>query len=154
MKKIVISSICVLVCLVVGFTASFFQTEAITHWYPTLSKSALTPPNLAFPIAWTALYILMGISISLIIMSSHYLKKALIILFVLQLIVNFLWSIFFFYLQNPFLGLIDIVILDIMVIFYIIKSYSVSKISTWLLIPYLLWILFATYLNTYIYINN
>lgn len=87
-------------------------------------------------------------------MSSHYLKKTLIVLFILQLIANFLWSVFFFYLENPFLGLTDIVILDIIVIFYIIKSYSVSKISTWLFVPYLLWILFATYLNAYIFIYN
>lgn len=154
MKKVVIIVIAALICVSVGWISSLFQTEALSYWYPTLNKPSLTPPNIVFPIAWTTLYILMGISIGLIITSNVPVKKFLVSLFVIQLLFNFLWSIGFFYLQNPLLGLIIIVILDILVTYYIIKTYPVSKISSALFVPYLVWILFATYLNAYIFIYN
>ena len=71
-----------------------------------------------------------------------------------QLLLNFTWSIYFFYFQNPFLGFIDILLLDIFVIYYMMKSYSIKKMSSLLFIPYILWLLLATYLNGYIMLYN
>lgn len=154
MKKIITIIVAALVCLSVGWIASLFQIEALESWYPFLNKPTLMPPNIVFPIAWTILYILMGIAIGLVINSSVAAKRFLIALFAGQLLINFLWSIGFFYLQTPLLGLIDILLLNILVICYIIKSYPVNKLSSLLFVPYLLWLVFATYLNVYIVMYN
>ncbi|WP_337929531.1 TspO/MBR family protein [Coprobacter fastidiosus] len=75
-------------------------------------------------------------------------------LFILQLIFNFTWSIFFFYMQNPLLGFINIILLEFLIIVYSVKSYGINKISSILFIPYILWVTYATYLNLYILICN
>lgn len=154
MKKILNIFIPVLICFLVGMTASYFQSDSIETWYPALNKPALTPPNIVFPIAWSIIYLLMGISIGLILNSSSPDKKNLVLLFIIQLFFNFCWSISFFYLQNSLLGLVNILILDIIVIIYIIKSYRVLRASSYLFLPYLIWISFATYLNCYIFYFN
>ena len=109
---------------------------------------------MVFPIAWAILYLCMGISLGLILNSSHYGRKSLIRLFILQLIFNFTWSIFFFYMQNPLLGFINIILLEFLIIVYSVKSYGINKISSILFIPYILWVTYATYLNLYILIYN
>lgn len=154
MKKIINSSVAVLVCLLVGYFSSLFQVESLNQWYPTLQKPPFTPPNMVFPIAWGILYILMGISIGLILNTQHRNKKRLIILFILQLVCNFFWTILFFYYKQPLWGLIDIIVLDVLVLLYITNCLAVNKISAGLCVPYLLWLLFATYLNTYFYLYN
>lgn len=154
MKKAAGFIIPILLCFLIGFIAGRIQESSILNWYPYLNKPSLTPPNLAFPIAWGILYLCMGISIGLIINSDKYGRKALMRLFILQLLFNFTWSISFFYLQNPLLGLINIILLEILIIVYAVKSYAVSKISSILFIPYILWVAFATYLNLYILIYN
>lgn len=154
MRKAVAIIIPVLICLFVGLTASYFQADAIKSWYPYLNKPELTPPNIVFPIAWSIIYLCMGISIGIIFLSDSIKKQELIKLFSIQLIFNFAWSILFFYWRNPLLGFIDILILDICVSLYAIRSYSVKKVSSLLFIPYIVWIYFATYLNGYILLNN
>lgn len=154
MRKIIHFIIPIAICFIVGLTASYFQSDSISSWYPTLNKPSLTPPNIAFPIAWSIIYLLMGISIGLILNSDYKKKGVLIVLFAVQLFFNFTWSIVFFYMQNPLLGLINIIILDILIIYYVIKSSRINSISAWLFTPYLLWILFATYLNGYISYYN
>jgi integral membrane protein len=154
MRKVVAIIIPILICFFVGLTASYFQADAIKTWYPLLNKPALTPPNIVFPIAWSIIYLSIGISIGIISVSASIKRKTLIRLFGIQLIFNFAWSILFFYLQNPLLGFIDILILDICVTMYAIKSYPIRKVSSFLFLPYLLWIYFATYLNGYILLNN
>ena len=84
---------------------------------------------MVFPIAWAILYLCMGISLGLILNSSHYGRKSLIRLFILQLIFNFTWSIFFFYMQNPLLGFLNIILLEFLIIVYSVKSYGINKIS-------------------------
>ena len=144
-----------LICLLIGYGGSWVQIEALHVWYPTLIKSPLTPPRIAFPIVWSILYVMMGASVAFIIHSTTKKRCSICInLFLAQMIFNFLWSFLFFYLQNPLLGLIDIIILDILVIAYIWKSYSISRVSSYLFIPYILWLLLATYLNLYIWIYN
>ncbi|MCD8183530.1 MAG: tryptophan-rich sensory protein [Bacteroides sp.] len=144
----------ILICFFAGLTASYFQADAIKTWYPYLNKPDLTPPNIMFPIAWSIIYLCMGISVGMIILSDLIKKQEFIKLFSIQLILNFAWSILFFYLRNPLLGFVDILALDICVTLYAVRSYPIRKVSSLLFIPYIIWIYFATYLNGYILLNN
>lgn len=154
MRKTILLLIPILICFLIGLTASYFQSDAIETWYPYLNKPSLTPPNLAFPIAWSIIYLCMGISIGLILIANTTKKIELGTLFCIQLLLNFAWSILFFYFQNPFLGLVDILLLDICVTIFAVKSYPVRKVSSILFWPYIAWIFFATYLNGYIFLYN
>lgn len=154
MRKTILLLIPILICFLIGLTASYFQSDAIETWYPYLNKPSLTPPNLAFPIAWSIIYLCMGISIGLIMIANTAKKIELVTLFCIQLLLNFAWSILFFYFQNPFLGLVDILLLDICVTIFAVKSYPVRKVSSILFWPYIAWIFFATYLNGYIFLYN
>lgn len=153
-KTITAVSLSIILCLFTGYTAGILQADSITHWYPLLNKSPLTPPNIIFPIAWTILYILMGISFALVILSKIRSKKTVILMFVVQLILNWLWSLLFFRMENPILGYIDIVVLDGIVLWYILVTFRQLKASAILFLPYLGWLLFATYLNLYIIMYN
>ena len=124
MKKIAAYLIPVLACFAVGISASFFQASSIAEWYPTLTKPALTPPNIVFPIAWSVLYLCMGLSLGRLIVRRQH--KGIIRLWILQLIANFLWSILFFTLRNPLAGFIDIVLLNILVGLYIFAASHVQ----------------------------
>lgn len=152
MKKIAAYLIPVLACFAVGISASFFQASSIAEWYPTLTKPALTPPNIVFPIAWSVLYLCMGLSLGRLIVRRQH--KGIIRLWILQLIANFLWSILFFTLRNPLAGFIDIVLLNILVGLYIFAASRRDRAAAWLFVPYLLWTLFAAYLNGYILLHG
>lgn len=150
MNKIIPALVAVIICFSVGVMASYFQVDAIQTWYPFLNKPLLTPPNFIFPIVWSILYFCMGISIGLIWNTKHRKRKILRWLFSFQLLLNFTWSIYFFYFQNPFLGFIDILLLDIFVIYYMMKSYSIKKMR--LLIIYSLYIVATTcHISEWIY---
>lgn len=139
--------------LTAGFVGSFFTAPFIESWYSTLDKPLLSPPNWVFAPVWTTLYILMGISLYLIWSSKKNNKSALDI-FIVQLVLNSLWSIVFFGRQDPVGGFIVIVVLW----FTIAKTiYEFNKINTkaaYLLVPYLLWVSFASYLNLMIVLLN
>lgn len=154
MSRIFNIIIAIALCFGVGFTAHWFQSESIDSWYPMLVKSSLTPPDAAFPIAWAIIYLCMGLSIGLVWGKSWARKLKLTTLFVVQLMLNFLWSISFFYLQSPLLGLVNIILLDIVVLWYTVSAFYVRRISAWLFLPYILWLVLATYLNAYIIIHN
>ena len=121
MNKIIPALVAVIICFSVGVMASYFQVDAIQTWYPFLNKPLLTPPNFIFPIVWSILYFCMGISIGLIWNTKHRKRKILRWLFSFQLLLNFTWSIYFFYFQNPFLGFIDILLLVILFVSKFIK---------------------------------
>ena len=116
-------------------------------WYYNLTKPPLAPPDWIFPPVWSILYFSMLVALLLYLFKPAQNKKSGYIYFAVQLIFNLLWTPAFFYLKNMFLALIVIILLDIFVILTIKSFYKVSKISSLILIPYLLWILFATYLN-------
>lgn len=143
-----------LLCFVLGGLVAWWQSDAIEEWYPLLIKPALTPPDAAFPIAWSIIYLCMGISAGLVITSAALSRRRVMTLWFFQLGFNVLWSILFFVLRSPLLGLIDIVILDILVIIYIVLSARIRAGAAWLFVPYLLWILFATYINAWILAAN
>jgi len=132
---------------IVGFITSRFND------YNELIKPPLAPPAILFPIMWTILYILMGISYG-ILKSKNLTNSSTDVIYYLQLGINALWSIFFFVLKWRLFSAFWIVLLAVSVVLMIIKFYSKNKISGFLQIPYLLWTLFATYLNIAIYILN
>ncbi len=121
--------------------------------YNTLIKPPLSPPSIIFPIIWTILYILMGISYFLYKKNS-YTSKQEIIIYYTQLFVNLLWSIIFFVLKLKFFAIIWILLLDILIYILITLFKQKYKPSAYLLIPYQIWCLFATYLTIGIYLLN
>lgn len=143
-------------CQLVGIISSPITAGAIPTWYQTLEKPFFSPPNWLFAPAWITLYLLMGVSVYLIWLQG-WKKKAVrhaLRWFWAQLALNFLWTPLFFGLRSPVLGLIDIIILDILVIITIRTFYPISKTAGYLLVPYTLWISFATALNAAIVLLN
>ncbi len=126
-----------------------------SNWYLSLNKPPLSPPSSVFVLVWSVLYILMFISLGLYITQDTQKSKIRgFIYFFIQLFFNAIWSPIFFILQNIGFALLVVIFLDIFVLMTIKEFYKISKISAYLLIPYLIWILFATYLNgAYLYIN-
>lgn len=146
--------IAVAICFIVGAISSRFQHNALIEWYPYLNKPSVTPPDFVFPIAWSIIYLCMGTSIGLAWYTPKREFKPIMKLFVLQLLLNFTWSILFFTLHSPIAGFINLIVLDAVTIMYIKKASSVNKASAWLFAPYILWLAFATYLNGYIMFAN
>lgn len=151
MRKFFAYSIPIVLTFAVGALGSYIQGVALNEWYPTLVKSPATPPAIVFPIAWSVLYLLIGISAGVMIAKGD---MSVMRLWLLQLLLNFLWSVCFFALRSPFLGLLVILALDVSVFAYIVYAAGRNVVAAWLFVPYLLWLVFATYLNGYIYINN
>ena len=124
-------------------------------WYNALNKPFLTPPAWLFGVVWPILYILMAVSLIIFISSGLNKKKILpLILFFVQLGLNLLWSPIFFDYQDILVALIVIVTLWLLVLFTLLAFYRHSKIAGLLLLPYLLWITFATYLNIGFWVLN
>ena len=92
--------------------------------------------------------------VGLVLTSRAMARSRVMWIWFVQLALNFLWSVLFFFARNPLAGMIDIVALDILVIYYMVHAYRVRRAASWLFLPYLLWILFATYLNGYILLCN
>lgn len=121
--------------------------------YDSLQKPFLAPPSLAFPIVWTILYILMGVSYGRL-KEKSLIDKEISRIYYLQLAVNLLWPIFFFILKWRLFSLIWIILLAVLVGIMIIRFYRKDKLAGLLQIPYILWTIFATYLNLGIYLLN
>ena len=117
-------------------------------WYNTLNKPTFTPPPEVFGVAWSIIYLLIFISFIILLNTKTYKNKTgAITLFVIQLILNFCWSPAFFYFNNIGLSFGIVIALLVTLIFTIIAFYKISKLSAIVLIPYLLWVIFATILN-------
>lgn len=117
-------------------------------WYQTLTKPPLTPPASYFPIAWGILYTLMTIAFSIVLSKPHTQEKYIAVnLFLFQLVLNFTWSYVFFEMESILLGLIDVFLLLILLSFTTYYFFKVSKLAGILLIPYLIQVIFALYLN-------
>ena len=121
--------------------------------YNDLIKPPLSPPGIVFPIAWTIIYLLIGISYTLLKEKGEVPKETQQ-LYYTQLIFNYLWTFIFFVFELRLLSVLWIIILDILVIVMTYQFYKQNKLSGILLIPYVLWLLFATYLNISIYFLN
>ena len=152
-KKLIFS---IFICLFAGFIGSSFTTPAITNWYAMLQKPSFAPPNWVFFPVWTALFIMMGISLFLVWQKGLEDKKVktAIYIFVAQLVLNILWSVAFFGLRSPILGLVEIIILWIAILATILTFKKLSKTAAYLLIPYILWVSYAAFLNFLIWRLN
>lgn len=143
-----------------GGIGSLFTMNAIPTWYRSLVKPELAPPNWVFGPVWTTLFVLMGIALYLvwkkwaILPWSRTQKRLALTVFGAQLVLNTLWSIIFFGLQSPGSALIEIVFLWLAIVATIVMFAKVSKPAAWLLVPYLLWVSFASYLNFTIWSLN
>lgn len=141
----------ILIPVLVGGIVGFFISGSID--YNSLEKPFLSPPSITFPIVWTILYILMGISYA-ILESNSLVNSKINSIYYLQLFFNALWPIAFFLLKWRLFAFIWIIILAILIIIMIARFYEKHKTAAWLQVPYLLWTLFATYLNFGVYLLN
>ncbi len=143
---------CILICQIAGVIGSLFTTPSIATWYEQIQKPDIRPPNWAFGPVWITLYTLMGISLYWVLDKKNI--NIPLILFSIQLVLNAIWSIIFFGLQNPFYAFIEIIILWIMILLTIISFYRVSRKAGLILLPYIIWVTAAMILNYYIWILN
>jgi translocator protein len=149
--------------LMAGIIGGVFTSQSIPTWYATLTKPDWNPPNWVFGPVWTILYILIGISLYLLWTTNpktplikkllhkagegSQTKKTALTLFAIQLVLNTLWSIIFFGLKNPGLALIEIILLWFAIAATIHYTAKLNKLAAYLLVPYILWVSFATILN-------
>lgn len=143
--------IAVLIPLAVGALSSFFSGNMA---YSAINKPSFSPPAYLFPIVWTILYVLMGISSYIIYISHAPGRKAALTTYALQLVFNFFWSILFFGFSQYFFAFVWLIALIVLILIMIYQFYRVSPLAAYLQIPYLLWCLFAAYLNYTIYTLN
>lgn len=143
--------ISILIPLAVGSISSLLSGNMSQMNY---IQPDFTPPTIVFPIVWTILYVLMGISSYIIYESDHPNKSKALRIYGIQLFFNFFWSILFFRFSAYFLSLIWLLVLIILIIIMIFRFYKISPIAAYLQIPYLLWCMFASYLNYVIFVLN
>lgn len=139
-----------------GIIGSMFTVSAIPGWYSTLLKPALNPPSWIFGPVWITLYVLMGIA-AFLVWRTGWKKRPVrvaLMLFGLQLFLNTIWSIIFFGLHSPLPALVDIILLWLAIIATMVSFYKISRAAAFLLVPYLFWVTFATYLNCAFWILN
>lgn len=171
--------ISIIICQLAGIVGSIFTIKEIKDWYIYLNKPSFNPPNWIFGPVWTILYVLMGISLYLVWKNGFAVKNNIktlgkkpwnrysekfwfgswqkiniISIFCLQLLLNTLWSIIFFGMNQPGIAFFELLMLWVSILYMMINFYRVSKISSLLLIPYLLWVSFAGFLNLFIWILN
>ena len=143
----------VLITLGLGIISAVILGDS-TEIYRSINRPPLSPPSWVFPVVWTILYITMGIALGMIWSDKKLCRDEAIKWYFLQLVINILWPLFFFNAGWYVFSLLWIIILDITVIITIIKFYRCKPNAGLLLIPYLVWILFATYLNAGIVLLN
>ena len=150
-KKIYIISgaiVSVLIAQIAGVIGSFFTAANIQTWYVFLEKPAFAPPNWLFAPAWITLYTLMGIAAFLIWQKRETAgAKPALYFYCSQLVLNALWSVAFFGLQNPFLGFLVIIVLWLLILLTLLKFWKIERTAGLLFIPYILWVSFAAILN-------
>ena len=137
---------CILLPLAVGGAASLLSNNGM-EMFAQMNQPPLSPPAWLFPVVWTILYTLMGISSYLILTSEEESIKKAGLLYGYQLVVNFLWPTFFFNFQWYLFSFLWLLLLIVLVIAMIREFYKISKPAAYLNIPYLLWLIFAGYLN-------
>ncbi|MDX2173428.1 MAG: TspO/MBR family protein [Bacteroidota bacterium] len=148
MNKYLKLALCIFIPLIIGAISGIATASSVDTWFLTLHKPSFNPPNYLFGPVWTTLYILMGISFYLILQSSQdKLRTNAIVIFCVQLFLNFWWSFIFFKFQLLGIAFIEIIFiwLSILLMIYIFRK--INKTAAYLQIPYLLWVSFASILN-------
>ncbi|MEE1943601.1 TspO/MBR family protein [Pedobacter sp. KR3-3] len=148
--------ICLFIPLFVGFLGSMLTLDSVKTWYLTINKPAFNPPNAVFGPVWSLLYILMGISSYLV-----WKKRKTTMgyswavgIYILQLLLNLMWSYLFFYQHQIGFALIEIGLLLLTIIINAFIFYRIDKTAGWLFVPYILWVSFASYLTYSISLLN
>jgi len=150
------SLIAIVISFAAGAIGSLATMSSIPTWYAALNKPPFNPPNWLFGPAWTILYIMMGIS-SYLIWEKGWEKpevKIALALFAIQLILNSSWSVLFFGTHSLIRGFVCIVFLWFAILLTMIKFFALSSTAGWLLVPYILWVSFASILNYFIMVLN
>jgi tryptophan-rich sensory protein len=138
-----------------GAVAGMFTAQAVPEWYETLNRPSFNPPDWLFGPVWTALYILMGVSLFLIWKQEASRERNLaIMVFMIQLLLNSGWSIIFFHFNMIGLAFIEIIVLWIAIVITLVLFYRIKPLASYINIPYLLWVTFAAVLNGSYYILN
>lgn len=147
--KVVFILLWIFIVFLAGLAGQIATGPAINTWYATLTRPAIAPPNWVFGPVWTILYLMMGISAGLIwhLGIGKPEVKFAIALFVIQLVLNALWSYFFFGWHLIGLAFIEIIIMWLFILWTILKFSALLPVAGWLLVPYLLWVGFASVLN-------
>ncbi|WP_142965930.1 TspO/MBR family protein [Enterococcus durans] len=146
--------LCTVGIVILGFISGLLSGNPGSYYY-SLDLPPFAPPSWIFGPMWTVLYILMGMALYFLTqMDERKLKRKLLTLFVIQFICNFLWSALFFNLQSNFIAAVDITILVIVLTILLYHLWLHFRLVMWLLVPYYLWVLFATLLNYSIYLLN
>jgi len=172
MKNIFKFIISILICQLAGVAGSFFTTPSIKTWYVFLVKPSFNPPNFIFAPVWTALFLLMGVSLYLVwkknwhieikpaeveqktwnpiskkLFTGSWREENAVLIFSVQLVLNVLWSVIFFGFKSPGLAFFEILMLWFAILYTIVNFYRISKVAGLLLLPYILWVSFAAVLN-------
>jgi translocator protein len=150
MNNIVKLIICIAIPLAVGGVSGFFTTSEIPGWYQTITKPLWNPPSWIFAPVWTTLYILMGIALYLVWKNETVdagIKRTAILLFAVQLILNFFWSLIFFKQHQIGWAFAEILAMWIFIVLTIFAFAKVNTAAAWLLVPYICWVSFASILN-------
>jgi tryptophan-rich sensory protein len=142
------------ICLIMGTLSGFSTVNAITNWYQFLIKPSFNPPNWIFGPVWTVLYLMMGISLGIIWNSTNNGRKRAMQLFAGQFVLNLCWSYLFFNLHALGIAYLEILSMIVAIIFTIFAFYKINKTAAFLLVPYLCWVLFASFLNLSIWYLN
>ena len=151
MSKFKNYALSIIIPLALGGIVGFLISGSMD--YDMLNQPPLSPPSILFPIVWTILYVLMGVSFG-ILRDKHLNDSNVKLIYYVQLIVNLLWPIAFFVLKWRLFAFIWIVILDALVVLMIFTFYKRDRTAALLQLPYLAWVLFASYLNLGVYILN
>lgn len=149
-------AIAITISLLLGSTSGLITAGAVEGWYTEIEKPSFNPPNNLFGPVWTVLYILMGFSAGLIWsngVEDPAVRRGLA-LYGVQLLLNVLWSLLFFGLKSPGLALVDITLLLLTIILCIRAFHPIDRWAAYLLVPYLLWVSFASILNASIWVLN
>ncbi|MGV8144140.1 MAG: TspO/MBR family protein [Methanothermobacter sp.] len=156
LKEVVRLIVSILIVFIAGTIGSTATLPQIPTWYASLAKPSWAPPNWLFGPVWTILYILIGIALFLVWKEGISRKdvKLAISVFVVQLVLNVLWSVIFFGYNSLLGGLVVVIILWIAILANIIFFYRVSKPAGLLLVPYIVWVSIASYLNYSVYLLN
>jgi benzodiazapine receptor len=143
----------IILCLSIAGVSGWVTASSIDSWYQHLQQPGFTPPNWLFGPVWTVLYIMIGIAGGVLWQQRHLNRYALI-MFIIQLILNFSWSFIFFGAKQIGWAAIDIILLWLSILAILRLTYSSSKMSFWLLAPYFLWVSFAAVLNLNLWVLN
>jgi translocator protein len=152
MKKIWKLVISLLLPFLASAIGGLFTASSVSTWYLEITKPSFNPPSWIFGPVWTALYLLMGISLYLVWIKKY--DRTAFTLFGVQLFLNALWSFLFFGLQEPFYAFLEIILLWAAILLTMIYFYRINNASAYLLVPYILWVSFAAVLNFAIFILN